>query len=726
MALRGLPEAAVARFLPPQADVAPAALRGLHERTAGNPFFLRELVRLLDERGALGGDGAALPALIPDRVREVVGRRLEPLEPTTREVLAIAGVVGRPFTIAGLARVGGLQREAVAQALQPALDGRLVEPRADAPGRFGFSHAIVRDAVYDELPPALRARLHAAAATILRESLEAGGEATAAEAAQHALAAARCGADPQPAWELSREAAREAAALQAHAEAAAHYAGALEALELGAEAAPAERLETALARASATFAAGDIDAARGRFRAVAAAARRSGAAEVHARAALGFSEVVMYGADRHRGDRAARRDARAAAARGQRAAGASVGAARPAARTARPTSRAAQALIEKGVAMARRAGDSGALVSVLATAALFNRSPGDDEACIAAADEVIAMSGRGADLASIFWARVARLRELLEAGRIEAVDRELEQLERLGADSRRTYYRWSVLVLQAARAIFAGRLADGERLAEEAIALNRRHGEDADQEYTVQRLALSMLGGRPQDAPLAALREYAARYPQLPVWEAMLARAELALSPRPRAGRARALRGRRLRHADGHRGVALRRRAPRRAGRGAGDAGPDRAARRRARAARRAERGDGRRVGGVRARGAVAGDAGERRRAARRCGPPLRRRGRAGRRVGRGRLGAGGDRRLAARTARRAAHRTRCGRARWRSRATRAALARRRAESDDDAVAPGLLRARYLGRHDSTIACARTCRRWRCSPGASPRSLSHS
>ena len=169
-------------------------------------------------------------------------------------------------------------------------------------------------------------------------------------------------------------------------------------------------------------------------------------------------------------------------------------------------------------------------MSVLSTAALFNRSPGDDDACIAAADEVIAMSGRGADLASIFWARVARLRELFEAGRIEAVDRELEQLERLGADSRRTYYRWSVLVLQAARAIFAGRLADGERLAEEAIALNRRHGEDAEQEYTVQRLALSMLGGRPQDAPIAALREYAARYPQLPVWEAMLARAELGQS----------------------------------------------------------------------------------------------------------------------------------------------------------------------------------------------------
>ena len=293
--LRGLPEAAVARLLPPGTVVAPGELHALHERTAGNPFFLRELLRMLADRGALGADEPAT-LLVPDRVREVVAQRLEPLAPSTREVLAIAGVVGRPFTIAGVARVGGLPRETVAEALEPALAGRLVEARPDSPGRFGFAHAIVRDAVYDELAPAQRARVHAAVADLLQESLDAGGDATAAEAAHHALAAARCGADPQPAWALSLEAAREAAGLQAHAEAAAHYGGALEALELGAEASATERLETTLALADAAFAAGDIEAARRRFRTVAAAARRSGAAELQARAAIGFSEVQQYGA----------------------------------------------------------------------------------------------------------------------------------------------------------------------------------------------------------------------------------------------------------------------------------------------------------------------------------------------------------------------------------------------------------------------------------------------
>ena len=528
--LRGLPEAAVARFLPPGAAVAPGAVRALHERTAGNPFFLRELVRLLAERGALGGDGAVLPALVPDRVREVVGRRLDPLEPATREVLAIAGVVGRPFTIAAVARIGGLGREGVAQALEPALTGRLVEPRADAPGRFGFAHEIVRDAVYDDLAPALRARLHAAVAAVLRESLEAGGEATAAEAAHHALCAARGGADPEPAWALSLEAARDASELQAHAEAAAHYAWALEALELGADVSPAERLDTTLALAGAAFAAGDIEAARRRFRTVAAAARRSGASEVQARAAIGFSEVQQYGAI----------DADAIALlQGALDALPPHDSALRANATARlglrldPVSDQArrEALLDEGVAMARRLGDADTLVCLLSAAALVNSPPERAAARRAACDEVLGLAARSADLAAVWWARTIRLRDLLEAGEIAAVDVELDRLARLSADSRRTYYRWNLLVLQAARAIFAGRLAEGEWLCEEAVALNRRHGDDADQEHTVQRLALALVRRRPQDAPLAALREYAARYPALPVWAAMRDRAEWELRP---------------------------------------------------------------------------------------------------------------------------------------------------------------------------------------------------
>jgi hypothetical protein len=126
---------------------------------------------------------------------------------------------------------------------------------------------------------------------------------------------------------------------------------------------------------------------------------------------------------------------------------------------------------------------------------------------------------------------MTRLRLALEVGELAAVDAELDRLARLASESRRTYYRWYLLVLQAARAIFAGQLAEGERLSDEAVELNRRHGDDVDQEHTVQLLALAMIRRRPRDVPLAALRDYAARYPALPVWEAMLAQAEFRLRP---------------------------------------------------------------------------------------------------------------------------------------------------------------------------------------------------
>ena len=120
----------------------------------------------------------------------------------------------------------------------------------------------------------------------------------------------------------------------------------------------------------------------------------------------------------------------------------------------------------------------------------------------AATDEVLALTVRGADPAAVLWARTMRLRDALEAGDAPtAVEPSSDRLERLAAESRRTYYRWCLLVLQAARAIFAGRLDEGERLAEEAVELNRRHGDDADQEHTVQRLALALERRDPHDAP---------------------------------------------------------------------------------------------------------------------------------------------------------------------------------------------------------------------------------
>ena len=517
MVLRGLPEAAVARFLPPGAVVAPGALRALHERTAGNPFFLRELVRLLAERGALGGDGAELPALVPDRVREVVGRRLEPLEPATREVLAIAGVVGRPFTIAGVARVGGLGRETVARGARA---GARRPARRGAPRRARAASASRTRSCATPSTTSWRPRVRARAARrrsppCCRSRCDAGGDATAAEAAHHALAAARCGADPQPAWDaVARGGARGRRAAGARRGRRALRAARSRRSSSAPRRAPAERLETTLALAAATFAAGDIEAARRRFRTVAAAARRSGAADAQARAAIGFSEVQRYGAidddaiallqdalDALPPDDSVLR-ARASARLGLRL--------DPVTDQARR-----EALLDEGVAMARRLGDADALVSLLSAAALVNWPPERAAARAAATDEVLALAARGARprgrLVGAHDAAARRAR-----GRATSPPSTPSSTGSPGSRPRAaapTTAGACSCCRRRARC-FAGRLAEGERLAEEAVELNRRHGDDADQEHTVQRArARAGCAGARRTRRSPRCATYAARYP---------------------------------------------------------------------------------------------------------------------------------------------------------------------------------------------------------------------
>ena len=111
-------------------------------------------------------------------------------------------------------------------------------------------------------------------------------------------------------------------------------------------------------------------------------------------------------------------------------------------------------------------------------------------------------------------------------GDIARADADLDRARPVADATRRSFYRWFLMVAEAGRATFAGRLDEAEPMTEEALALNRRHGDDCFQEHTVGRLALARLRWRPQDADAAQLRGFAARYPHLPVWEAMLASLE--------------------------------------------------------------------------------------------------------------------------------------------------------------------------------------------------------
>ena len=168
---------------------------------------------------------------------------------------------------------------------------------AQAPGHFTFAHGIVRDAIREALPEQRRGAVHEAVASALVVRRDAGADVPAAQIAHHALAAARAGADPQPAWEAALEAAREGergARPRRGRRALRRRAGGARAGRRGAGRPSAATRCSQLAEA--TICAGDIEEARRRYSQAAAAARRDGDGETLARAALGFAQVRPYGA----------------------------------------------------------------------------------------------------------------------------------------------------------------------------------------------------------------------------------------------------------------------------------------------------------------------------------------------------------------------------------------------------------------------------------------------
>ncbi len=161
-------------------------VRAVGDRTDGNPFFIEEVVSHLLET-----DSATDPSL-PEGVREVIGRRLARLSSSVNEALTVAAVLGREFSMDVVEALVGTGRDALVDQLDAALHAGLVAEVGERPGRFGFTHGLVRESLLAELSGTRRARLHQRIAEHLEHSVALGeGEVNGrtAELAHHALAA---------------------------------------------------------------------------------------------------------------------------------------------------------------------------------------------------------------------------------------------------------------------------------------------------------------------------------------------------------------------------------------------------------------------------------------------------------------------------------------------------------------------------------------------------------
>ena len=228
--------------------------RALASVTGGNPFFLIEALRHVDESG-----GRWDPSTLPQGVREAVSRRLTRLAAETNKALAAAAVVGSRFALELVERV-------VDQDLVDAFDeackaGIVIE---ESGGRYRFNHALVRQSLLAELPSVRRMRLHQRIATTLESQAGADDELL-AELAYHYFECAWAG-NAAKAVEYCRRAADQAMARLAYEGAADLYDRALHALEeIDDELRDRDDqvAELLIARCEALLAAGDVASAAG-------------------------------------------------------------------------------------------------------------------------------------------------------------------------------------------------------------------------------------------------------------------------------------------------------------------------------------------------------------------------------------------------------------------------------------------------------------------------------
>ncbi|GAA4521100.1 MULTISPECIES: BTAD domain-containing putative transcriptional regulator [Nonomuraea] len=167
VSLSGLDPKAVAQLVRATCvrEIEDDAVESIVERTAGNPFFVRETVRLLDAEGAADRASAAeVLSQVPSGVRDVLRRRISRLPAGAQQILLQAAVIGRDVDVDVLVDVAG-DEDAVVEAVEAALlAGLVTEP---GPGMLRFDHDLVRDTIYSDASRLRRTRLHAAVAAVI-------------------------------------------------------------------------------------------------------------------------------------------------------------------------------------------------------------------------------------------------------------------------------------------------------------------------------------------------------------------------------------------------------------------------------------------------------------------------------------------------------------------------------------------------------------------------------
>ena len=243
--------------LPAPRDIVEA----IHARTDGIPLHVEELLGLLAAAPGMGGAEAVRAAEVPDTVEDAILARLEHRSADAGSIAQAGAVIGRSFDLDLLASVTGKDPGELSAPLRELADHFILLP-ASVPGRYGFRHALICDAIYARIPEPDRRRLHARTADAAKDRPEFG---TGAFLAFHFERAGH----REDAFRAAVAAADAATAVSAHAEARELYACAIRTSAIDLDAATRARILEGFGTSAA--ATDDNEAAAAAFEAARAA-----------------------------------------------------------------------------------------------------------------------------------------------------------------------------------------------------------------------------------------------------------------------------------------------------------------------------------------------------------------------------------------------------------------------------------------------------------------------
>ncbi len=190
-----------------RAELSDDGLRRVIDRAEGNAFFTEELIA-----------AGSMPQGVPDDLADLLILRVDRLQPAARQVVRSAAVAGRRVGHDLLQPVTGLDPIELDGALREAVERHVLI--SDDPDHYAFRHALLAEAVYQDLLPGERVRLHGAYVQALCDH----PRAPAADLARHALAAH----DHRTAVRAGVQAADEAMIMGGPDEALRHYTSVIE------------------------------------------------------------------------------------------------------------------------------------------------------------------------------------------------------------------------------------------------------------------------------------------------------------------------------------------------------------------------------------------------------------------------------------------------------------------------------------------------------------------